>query len=223
MVSTIMRSFLPITRLALESSCRPSVPLANKCLAANIWMGSYRIKNPQEYESRFPKPRRWPRKNEIVAPIQTNPEEDRRPATYHHYRENIKYSPKKMWYVTKFIRGMNVDEAIKQLRFMPYKGSQIAAEVLQEAQEAAVREHNFEFKSNMWVEDAITNKGLTIKGIKKHARMRFGKVCHFYCHLLVKLTEGDPPTHYYKPEKDGNDMLNDFYNNLRSRKIPQGL
>lgn len=198
-------------------------PLLNKTLVANAWLGSYKIRNAQDFVDRFPKPSRWPRYNEIVKPPQTDPNEDKRPATYYHYRENIKSSPKKMWYVMKFIRGLNVDEAIKQLKFMPYKAAQITAEVLKEAQEMALKEHNFEFKSNMWVEDAKCGKGLVIKGVRKHARMRFGIVRYFYCHVMVKLTEGDPPDHYYAPKKDGNDRLKDFYDELRSRKIHQGL
>lgn len=118
---------------------------------------------------------------------------------------------------------MNIDEAIKQCKFMPFKGAQIAAKVLEEGQDIAVREHNFEFKSNMWVEEAHCTKGLVIKGLKKHARMRYGTICHFYCHMMFKLTEGEPPQHYYRPAKDGNDMLKDFYDGLRSRKIEQGL
>ena len=38
------------------------------------------------------------------------------PAYVVHMRAMIKYSPWKMWYLAQFIRGMTVDEAIKQLR-----------------------------------------------------------------------------------------------------------
>lgn len=128
-----------------------------------------------------------------------------------------------MWYIVKFIRGLSVDEAVKQLRFMPYKGAQITADILLEAQEKAVKEHNFEFKSNMWVEQALCTKGLVIKGLRKHARMRFGTITYFYCHVMIKLTEGTPPEHFYKPPKDGNDLLKDYYDELRGRKIKQAL
>lgn len=225
MASTIFKTLRPLSRTILLKECNiaPQKPLLNKISAANAWVGSYRIKNPQEFLDRFPRPRRWPRNNEVVHPIQEDPTEDRRPATYYHYRENIKYSPKKFWQIVKFMRGMNVDEAIKQLSFLPIKGAQIAAEVLKEAQDKAVREHNFEFKSNMWIEEAICCKGLVIKGLRKHARMRFGTVHYFYVHLCLKLTEGEPPKHFYRPAKDGNDLLKVFYDDLRNRKIPQGM
>lgn len=219
MAPKLVRPLFGATKI-LNDSLRPQI---NKTQIASAWVGSYRIRNPQDYLDQFPKPRRWPRYNEIIQSPQLDPNEERRPASYHYYRENVKTSPKKMWYVMKFIRGMNVDEAIKQLSFISGKPPQLAIEVLREAQAEAVKNHNFEYKSKIWIEDAIAVKGLVIKGLRKHARMRFGQISYFYTHLLVKLREGDPPQHYYRPPKDGNDMLKDYYDELRARKIPQGL
>lgn len=56
-----------------------------------------------------------------------------------------------MWYVACFVRGMSVDEAIKQLSFLKKKGAAIAKDAILEAQRMAVEEHNIEFKSNLWV------------------------------------------------------------------------
>lgn len=72
-------------------------------------------------------------------------------------KENIKYSPKKMWYIASFIRGMSIDEAIKQLSFNLKKGAGDVKQALLEAQEAAVRQHNVEFKSNLWVGEYFRN------------------------------------------------------------------
>lgn len=66
-------------------------------------------------------------------------------------RTNIKYSPDKMWYVASFVRGMSVDEAIKQLSFVLKKGAQPVKEVIMEARDMAVRNHNVEYGSNMWI------------------------------------------------------------------------
>lgn len=68
-----------------------------------------------------------------------------------HIKENIKYSPKKMWYVASFIRGMTVDEALKQLSFVLKKGAADVKQAILECQEKAVKFHNVEFKSNLWV------------------------------------------------------------------------
>lgn len=68
-----------------------------------------------------------------------------------HQRLNIRYSPWKMWYIACMIRGMSVDEAIRQLKFLQKKGAKDAREVLIEAKEIAMKEHNVEFPSNMWI------------------------------------------------------------------------
>lgn len=68
-----------------------------------------------------------------------------------HQKANIKYSPKKLWYIASFIRGMTVDEAIKQLSFVNKKGAVFVKEAILEAQEKAVTQHNVEYKSNLWI------------------------------------------------------------------------
>lgn len=56
-----------------------------------------------------------------------------------------------MWYVASFIRGMSVDEAVRQLNFCVKKGATFVRDTILEAQEIAVKRHNVEFKSNLWV------------------------------------------------------------------------
>lgn len=56
-----------------------------------------------------------------------------------------------MWYICAFIRGMQVEEAIRQLDYICRKGSVIAKRAINEAVEMAVNEHNVEFKTNLWI------------------------------------------------------------------------
>jgi large subunit ribosomal protein L22 len=49
------------------------------------------------------------------------------------------------------VRGLTVDEAIKQLNFVLKKGAVPIKETILEAQQMAVEKHNVEFKSNLWV------------------------------------------------------------------------
>lgn len=56
-----------------------------------------------------------------------------------------------MWYIACLVRGMSVDEAIRQLKFVPLKGAKDVRETIEEAKELAVKEHNVEFGSNLWV------------------------------------------------------------------------
>ena len=43
-----------------------------------------------------------------------------------HMRSTSKYSYKKMWYVAAMVRGLSVEEAIKQLTFVDKAGAVIA-------------------------------------------------------------------------------------------------
>ncbi|XP_018579948.1 39S ribosomal protein L22, mitochondrial [Anoplophora glabripennis] len=165
------------------------------------------------------KPKKFLKYNKEVYPPQS-PEEEPRPAFVCHQRTNIKYSPWKMWYIASFIRGMPVDEAIKQLKFVTKKGAKDVRETIEEAKELAVKEHNVEFPSNMWVAESFVSKGHVVKGIRRHARARFGVVEYFHCHYFVRLEEGKPPKHYYLPApQQPHEQLQDWLANMRKRKI----
>lgn len=56
-----------------------------------------------------------------------------------------------MWYMACFVRGMSVDEALKQLQCLKTKGSIIIKEAIEEAIEIGINDHNVEFRSNLWV------------------------------------------------------------------------
>lgn len=127
------------------------------------------------------------------------------------------------------IRGMSIDEALKQLSYVQMKGASIVKEVLLEAQDIAVREHNFEFRSKMWIAESFSTKGVVFRGWRKHARMRFGEVRYFHCHYFVRLVEGDPPPNYLPsqgpfPElMDTEQRLKLHFDKLRQRRIDYGL
>ena len=118
---------------------------------------------------------------------------------------------------------MQIDEAINQLRYIPKKGAAIVAEVLEEAREIALKEHNFEFRSKIWIAESFCTKGFVMKGIRRHARMRFGEIRYFHCHYFVRLVEGDPPKDYWGEYKDGNEKLKEYIEELRNRRIEYGL
>ena len=91
-----------------------------------------------------------------------------------------------MWHVANLVRGLSVDEALKQLDFINKKGAFIAAEVIKEAQELAVKDHCVEFKSNLWVAESFATKGMVMKGVRRHARMRMSVVRYEYMHYFVR-------------------------------------
>lgn len=168
-------------------------------------------------------PQKWLAYNKKIYPPQ-EPHEERRPAFVCHQRTNIKYSPWKMWYIASMIRGMSVDEAIKQLKFVLKKGAKDVRETLEEAKALAVNDHNVEFASNMWVAESLVGKGLVFKGMRRHARRRMGKVEYFHCHYFVRLEEGSPPKHYYQNvPKEPSEQLEEWLQQMRRRKIINSL
>ncbi|XP_044255329.1 39S ribosomal protein L22, mitochondrial [Tribolium madens] len=161
--------------------------------------------------------------NKKIYPPQS-PDETPRPAYVCHQRCNIKYSPFKMWYVACLVRGMTVDEAIKQLKFLPKKGAKDARETIEEARDLAVKEHNVEFASNLWVAESFVGKGQVIKGIRRHARGRHGIVEYMHCHYFVRLEEGKPPKHYYQNHpKEPHQQLEEWLQAMRRRKITNSI
>lgn len=90
------------------------------------------------------------------------------------------------------IRGLSVDEAIKQLKFLQKKAATDVREVLIEAKEMALRDHNVEYPSNMWV-----GKGIFF--IKTHILGIY--FCNFYSlfyTLLKVICNGFLVTHIKK-------------------------
>ena len=110
-----------------------------------------------------------------------------------------------------------IDQALAQLEFNDKKGAQIIKEVLLEAQDMAVRDHNVEFRSNLHIAESTSGRGQCLKRIRYHGRGRFGIMEKVYCHYFVKLVEGPPPP----PEvpKTAVDHAKDYIQQLRSRTI----
>lgn len=164
-------------------------------------------------------PRAFMKYNKKVYPPQSLDEEPR-PAFVCHQKTNFKYSPDKLWYIASFVRGMTVDEAMKQLNFINRKGARLVQEAILEAQENAVKNHNVEFKSNLWIAESFATKGHVIKGMRRHARCRMGEVRYIYSHYFIRLEEGKPPQDYYKfnlptPQQ----QLENWLEGMRKRKI----
>lgn len=145
-----------------------------------------------------------------------------------------------MWYIASFIRGMSIDEAIKQLSFQMKKGAGDVKQVLLEAQDLAVTRHNVEFKSNLWVgkyiaisslvirktqnslvsAESFCGKGKVYKGLRRHARGRFGRVEYKHVHYFCRLEEGSPPEHFYLPHpQTPEDQLDNWLQEMRNRKV----
>lgn len=76
----------------------------------------------------------------------------------------------------------------------------------------------------MYVAESFVGKGPVIKGMRRHARMRFGVVEYFHCHYFVRLEEGSPPKHYYpNAPKTPQEQLDGWLEGMRKRKIINSL
>nr|XP_020652591.1 39S ribosomal protein L22, mitochondrial [Pogona vitticeps] len=116
---------------------------------------------------------------------------------------------------------MTIDQALAQLEFNDKKGAKIIKEVLLEAQELAVRQHNVEFKSNLHIAESFSGKGHYTKSIRFHGRGCSGIMDLVKCHYFVKLVEGPPPPPV--PPKTGFDQAKEYVQGLRSRTITNTL
>ncbi|XP_033115593.1 39S ribosomal protein L22, mitochondrial-like [Anneissia japonica] len=163
--------------------------------------------------------RRWEKKNNVKYPPQ-KPGEPPRMAEVYHCRRQIKYSKDKMWYIATFIKGMMIDEALMQLDHINMKGAKIAKEVLLEAQDMAVKEHNVEFRSNLHIAESFSSKGDYEKAIRIHAKGRYGIMDINYSHYYVCLKEGPPPKEVVVT---GYDQAKEYVDGLRNRTIIHGL
>ncbi|OXB76150.1 UNVERIFIED_CONTAM: hypothetical protein H355_016728 [Colinus virginianus] len=151
---------------------------------------------------------RWEKKNRIVYPPQL-PGEPRRPAVSTHLQASLR------------IKGMSIDQALAQLEFNDKKGAKVIKEVLLEAQEMAVRNHNVEFKSNLYIAESLTGKGHYTKRIRYHGKGMFGIMKIVKCHYFVKLVEGPPPPP--EPRKTGFDQAKEYVQQLRDRTLVHTL
>ncbi|XP_076836154.1 large ribosomal subunit protein uL22m [Brachyhypopomus gauderio] len=161
----------------------------------------------------------WDRKNRILYPPQQK-DEPPRPAEIYHCRRQIKYSKDKMWYLAKLIKGMTIDQALAQLEFSDKKGAKVIKEVLLEAQDMAVKNHNVEYKSNLYIADSFSGKGKYLKRIRYHGRGMFGIMEKVHCHYFVKLVEGTPPT---VEQTTAFDQAKEYVEQLKKRTIIHSL
>uniref|UniRef100_A0A3B4BMP5 Large ribosomal subunit protein uL22m n=1 Tax=Periophthalmus magnuspinnatus TaxID=409849 RepID=A0A3B4BMP5_9GOBI len=190
----------------------------SKCFPRSPWMTT-----PQQlscfHTSVSLKGRRWDQNNLKVYPPQL-PDEPRRPAEIYHSKRQFKYSKDKLWYLAKLVRGLSIDEALAQLEFSDKKGAKVMKEALLEAQEMAVKNHNVEYKSNLYVAESLSGKGKYLKRIRYHGRGMFGIMDRVYCHYFVKLVEGPPPK---KTEKTSFDAAKEYVQGLKKRTIIHSL
>ncbi|MCY4147523.1 MAG: 50S ribosomal protein L22 [Chloroflexi bacterium] len=97
-------------------------------------------------------------------------------------------SPQKLRLVCDKVRGMDAEEALVVLRFMPQKGSDIVSKTLNSAMANAV--NNFDLnREELYVSQIYAGDGPTLKRFKAGARGRYKPRLKRTAHLWVMVAE----------------------------------
>jgi large subunit ribosomal protein L22 len=106
-------------------------------------------------------------------------------------RATARYLPlsaQKMRLVCDQVRGMDADQALVVLQFMPQKGASFLYKLIESALNNA--ENNFEMnRTDLFVRELFANEGPSMKRVKAGARGRYKPRVKRTTHLTVVLTE----------------------------------
>ena len=106
-------------------------------------------------------------------------------------RATTKYlpiSPRKLGLVCDAVRGMDAEDALVVLKFMPQKGAELVYKTVASA--LANAENNFELeRDNMYVKEIWAGDGPRLKRFKAGARGRYKPRVRRQSHLWVILEE----------------------------------
>lgn len=102
------------------------------------------------------------------------------------YANNLSISPQKLRLVIDQVRGMNVEQALTVLKFMPQKGAPIVAKAVSSAMANA--ENNFELDpQGLFIKTIFAGGGKMLKRFKAGARGRYKPRKKRTSHLTVVL------------------------------------
>jgi large subunit ribosomal protein L22 len=104
------------------------------------------------------------------------------------YKPHLPISAQKLRLVCDQVRGMDAEEALTLLKFMPQKGASLVHKVLASA--VANAENNFELdRSTLYVATILADEGPSMKRFKAGARGRYKPRVRRTAHLTVILDD----------------------------------
>ena len=101
----------------------------------------------------------------------------------------IGISPQKARLVADTVRGMNADQAITTLKFMPKKGAKILRKVIESAVANATQDDQVDV-DNLFIKKVTVDGGPSLKRIRPRAMGRATKIIKRTSHITVVLDEG---------------------------------
>ncbi len=106
-------------------------------------------------------------------------------------RATARYLPisaQKMRLVCDQVRGMDADQALVVLRYMPQKGARFLAKLIESAVNNA--ENNFELnRKDLYISYLVADEGPRLKRMKAGARGRYKPRVKRLAHITVVLSE----------------------------------
>ena len=100
---------------------------------------------------------------------------------------NYRQAPRKVRLVADAIRGERVQDAIRDLSFMP-KRAALAVKKLVESATANAKNSGVS-SDNLYIEEIRVDKGMTLHRIMPRARGRASRIAKESSHIMVKLGE----------------------------------
>ena len=101
----------------------------------------------------------------------------------------IRISPQKARLVADTVRGMNADQAITTLKFMPKKGAKILRKVIESAVANATQDDQVDV-DNLFIKKVTVDGGPSLKRIRPRAMGWATKIIKRTSHITVVLDEG---------------------------------
>ena len=100
----------------------------------------------------------------------------------------IRISPQKARLVADTVRGMNADQAITSLKFMPKKGAKILRKVIESAVANATQDDQVDV-DNLFIKKITIDGGPSLKRIRPRAMGRATRIIKRTSHITVILDE----------------------------------
>ncbi len=106
------------------------------------------------------------------------------------YLKSVKSSPIKVCRVSRSVKGLKVDEALKLLTFSKLKISPIISALIKSASTNAENNHNMDI-DNLYVKEINVGKSLVMKRFHTRGRGKSSRILKTFSNIRVILSEND--------------------------------
>ena len=102
----------------------------------------------------------------------------------------VRISPKKLKKVADFLKGKDVEEAMKALPFLPQRGAKVIHKTLKSAVSNALNLEGFDFnEEDLYIKHILVERGPILHRYRAGALGRAKRIRHRLSHLTIILDE----------------------------------